>query len=90
MSRAVNLIFALAFVLLAVGASVYLYRDYQHLDKQRSEEAELARKLELLEQENQRRERSIVKMEKDSEYVEKVIRDKLNYAKEDEVVFRFE
>lgn len=89
-SQIVTFFFVLAFITVGVFAIVFLYRDYQHLDKLRSEQAILEQKLEMLRAEVSEREETLAKLKGDSEYIEKVIREKLNYAKEGEVIFRFE
>lgn len=88
--RIVNIFFALAFVALGVFAAIYLYRDYQHLDHLKSEEQVLDNRLNSLEKAATDQQKKLDWLEGDSEYVEKVIREKLNYVKEDEDVFRFE
>ena len=88
--RVVNVIFTLAFAAVAVFAAVFLYRDYQHLDHTRKEKALLEQRLGVLRKESSSQEAKVAKLNEDPEYVEKVIREKLDYAKQDEVIFRFE
>lgn len=89
-SRFTNALFALLFLGAGVFAAVFLYRDYQHFDNLRSENVQLTSRKAALEQEADKREAQLEKLQTDSEYVESVIRTKLNYAKDGEVVFRFE
>lgn len=89
-ARVVNFLFAFLFAAVAVFAGVFLYRDYQHLDYSRKEKALLEQRLAGLQAEANTRSERIAKLNGDPEYIEKVIREKLNYAKPDEVVFRFE
>lgn len=88
--RFTNILFALLFLGMAVFATAFLYRDYQHLDTLRAENAVLNKKGDALREESAKREAQFDKLNGDSEYIESVIREKLNYAKEGEVVFRFE
>lgn len=89
-SRFTNLFFALLFLAAGVFAAVFLYRDYQHYDKLRSENTQLSSRLEALSEESSKREAKLERLQGDEEYIESVIRSKLNYAKDGEVVFRFE
>lgn len=89
-ARLVNLIFAFTFLAAGVFAAVFLYRDYQQLEKLKSVEAKFERKLNALASETDRREEELAKMQHDTEHIEKVVREKLSYAKPGEVVFRFE
>ena len=89
-ARFVNLIFAFVFLAVAVFASVFLYRDYQHYDNLRTQQALLEKRLESLDAEHAEREDQLQKLKGDTEYIESVIRAKLKYAKEDETIFRFE
>lgn len=88
--RIVNLIFFVLFAALAAIAVVFLYRDYQHWNHLENQQALLENRLAEMEQERLAREEAVEKLKADPEYIEKVIREKLSYAKEDEVIFRFE
>ncbi|MBC2608113.1 FtsB family cell division protein [Pelagicoccus albus] len=90
LSRFTNLLFALLFIGAGLFAAVFLYRDYQHYDNLRSENTVLAKRHEALKQESARREDEVEKLKNDPEFIERAIRTKLNYAKEKEVIFRFE
>lgn len=89
-SRLVNALFVVLFLATGVFSVAFLYRDYQHLDNLRSENAVLSRQQENLQRESAAREAQLEKLKGDSEYIESLIRTKLNYAKEGETVFRFE
>lgn len=89
-SRLITILFTFLFIGTGVFAAAFLYRDYQHLDNLRSENVVLAKRYSLLEAEANKREDQLNKLKGDSEYIESVIRSKLNYAKDGEIVFRFE
>ncbi|MFL3657276.1 MAG: septum formation initiator family protein [Opitutales bacterium] len=78
--------------LLAVGcfAGSDAFKRYEKLQAARGTEAEAQRNLELLDVKTESRKIALERLKHDPEYVEKIIRQKLNYAKEDEVVFKFE
>lgn len=88
--RYTNLLFAVLFLGVGVAAAAFLYRDYQHLDNLRAENKVLTKRKAVLQSESESREDQLDKLQGDSEYIETVIRSKLNYAKDDEVIFRFE
>ena len=90
MSRVLNLVFFLVFASVATLGGIFVYRNYQELEFMREREAIAAGKLDALRQETQRRVEVLSKLEQDPEYVERIIRSKLNYAKKDEIIFRFE
>lgn len=85
-----NLFFAILFIGAGVFAAAFLYRDYQHLDNLRAENTVLSKRHDALELESGKRENQLADLQDDPEYIEAVIRTKLNYAKEGERIFRFE
>lgn len=89
-SRFTNLLFSLLFVGAGLFAAVFLYRDYQHFDKLTNEKTQLLSRSEVLKEESEAREKQLLKLKGDREYLQAIIRERLNYAKEDELVFRFE
>ncbi|EDY84859.1 Septum formation initiator subfamily [Verrucomicrobiia bacterium DG1235] len=89
-SRFVNLLFVLLFLGTGIFAAAFLYRDYQHLDNLRTENTVLSKRLDSLAEESTRREVQLDQLKGDSEYIETVIRTKLNFAKDGETIFRFE
>jgi cell division protein FtsB len=60
------------------------------LDNLRSENTVLSKRHDALEDESSKREAQLKSLQGDPEYVESVIRTKLNYAKDGELIFRFE
>jgi len=89
-SRVFNLFFVIGFIAVASVGGVSLFQNYQKLQaKQGSYEAAQAR-LDQLETSVQQKRETLSKLDSDPEYVERVIRQKLNYAKKNEVIFRFE
>lgn len=82
--------FAVLFIGAGVFAAAFLYRDYQHLDKLRAEKMVLSKRHEALVEESSKREAQLENLQGNPEYIESVIRTKLNYAKEGELIFRFE
>lgn len=89
-SRFVNTVFTFLFAGVALFAAIFLYRDYQHLDHARKQKALMEQRLATLQKESDTRQTRIDRLKRDPEYMEQVIREKLDYAKKDEVVFRFE
>jgi len=89
-TRFTNILFTFLFIGAGVFAAVFLYRDYQHFDNLRSENAQLSSKKAALLEQSSKREAQLSKLSGDHEYIESVIRTKLNYAKDGEVIFRFE
>ena len=78
------------FFLAAVAGLAYYYIPL--IKKSRAFEHELEAKQLALKQEeelNTRLKREIELLKKDPEYVEKVVRDKLGYAREEETIYRF-
>lgn len=88
--RFTNLLFAVLFIGAGIFAASFLYRDYQHLDNLRSENTVLSKRHDSLVEESTKREAQLEYLQGDSAYIESVIRTKLNYAKEGELIFRFE
>ena len=89
-ARLLNILFI--FGLLAVGcfAGSDAFKRYEKLKATRGAEAEAAENLELMNSKTDTRRMALERLKHDPEYVEKVIRQKLNYAKANEVVFKFE
>lgn len=90
MGRLLNAIFILTLVALGIFASVFLYRDYQHLDALRKDREIMESRLAAMEREAAERADTVAKLKSSPAFAERVIREKLSYAKDDEVVFRFE
>ncbi len=89
-TRLLNIFFLLAFLLVGAFAGSYAYQRYEKLEAARSEEALASERLALLQKKTESRRTSLDRLNRDPEYVERIIRQKLNYAKEGEVVFKFE
>lgn len=89
-SRLLNLFFIFALLGVGVFAGSYAYQGYQKLETARSEESAAAERLALLEAKTDTRRTALARLKQDPEYVERIIRQKLNYVKENEVVFKFE
>lgn len=89
-SRVFNLIFAIGFVAVASAGGISLFQNYQKLQAKRGSFEAAQARLDKLERDIQHKSEALSKLDSDPEYVERVIRQKLNYAKENEVVFRFE
>lgn len=88
--RFTNLLFTFLFIGAGLFAASFLYRDYQHLDNLRSENIVLSKRHDALVEESTKREQQLEDLQGNSEYIESVIRTKLNFAKEGELIFRFE
>lgn len=88
--RFTNLFFAILFFGAGIFAAAFLYRDYQHLDNLRDENTVLSKRYNSLQVESDKRDAQLVNLQDNPEYIESVIRTKLNYAKEGERIFRFE
>jgi cell division protein DivIC len=89
-ARLLNLLFLVCLLVVGSFAGTFAYQRYEKLVAARSTEAETARQLEQLEEKTRAKRTELARLQHDPEYVEKVIRQKLNYAKENEVVFKFE
>jgi len=89
-TRILNFFFLIVFLLASVFALSHLDGRYDKLVATR--EAELTAKGELteLEAKIEVKETSLARLNHDPEYVERMIRQKLNYAKAEETVFKFE
>lgn len=88
--RLTNILFTLLFLGVGTVASVFLYRDYQHFDNLRAENRVLVRQNAALEKDAAKRESQLRRLNADPEYIESVIRRKLNFSKDGETIFRFE
>ncbi len=89
-TRILNFFFLIVFLLASVFALSHLDGRYDKLVATR--EAELTAKSELaeLEAKIEAKKTSLARLNHDPEYVERIIRQKLNYAKAEETVFKFE
>jgi len=90
LQRFVNLLLAGAFLGVASFAGWYLYWNYQELEALESRLDATERELESVRAEIAARKGRLARLESDPEYIERMIREKLGYARRDELVFRFE
>ncbi|MEZ5278188.1 MAG: septum formation initiator family protein [Opitutaceae bacterium] len=89
-SRLFLIAYAVVFLSLSVFAGVFFYRTYGEFLNLKEQEATNRRhlaetELRLLEQRD-----ILERLKQDPAFVERMIRDRLGYARPDEVVFRFE
>ncbi len=89
-TRLMNLLFLIAFLVAGVLGGSYAWKRYQTLEATRGAEAEALAQLAELQERTDSKRKSIRLMKQDPEYVERMIRQKLNYAKPEEIVFKFE
>ena len=90
LSRILILAYAVVFLSLSVFAGVFFYRTYGEFLNLKEQEVENRRRLaetdlRLLEQRD-----VLDRLKNDPAFIERMIRDRLGYARSDEVVFRFE
>lgn len=90
LSRILLLAYAVVFLSLSVFAGVFFYRTYGEFLNLKAQEVENRRRLaetelRLLEQRD-----VLDRLKNDPDFIERMIRDRLGYARSDEVVFRFE
>lgn len=88
--RSVLAFYALLFVALTMFAGLFFLRTYGQYKSLRSEEAESQQRLAELENRLAHHRAEIEGIQSDPAHLERVIRERLGYAKPDEVVFRFE
>ncbi|MBS0662806.1 MAG: septum formation initiator family protein [Verrucomicrobia bacterium] len=78
------------FVGIAVTSGVFFWQARAEFEQLKQREARSQRRLAEAEARLKEQERIIERLRTDHEYVEKVIRRRLGYAKPDEFIFRFE
>lgn len=78
------------FVGIAVTSGVFFWQARAEFEQLKLREARSQRRLAEAEARLKEQERIIERLRTDHEYVEKVIRRRLGYAKPDEFIFRFE
>jgi len=71
-----------------VGAGVFLWRTQQEYQNLRTQEQSVQARLENAEQQLRAQERTLERLRSDPAYVERVIRQRLGYAKPDEYIVR--
>ncbi|HND62444.1 MAG TPA: septum formation initiator family protein [Opitutaceae bacterium] len=78
------------FVGISVTSGVFFWQARAEFEQLKQREAQSRRRLAEAEARLKEQERIIERLRTDHEYVEKVIRRRLGYAKPDEFIFRFE
>ncbi len=89
-TRMLNLFFLIVFLLASGFALSHLNGRYDKLVAARESEQVAKSQLAEIEAKIGSKKSSLERLKHDPEYVEKVIRQKLNYAKAEETVFKFE
>ncbi len=89
-TRLLNLFFLIAFLLAGGFAGSDAFKRYQTLEATRGAEAEALAQLAELEAKTGSKRKSLSQMKQDPGYVERMIRQKLNYARPEEIVFKFD
>lgn len=88
--RSVVAFYALLFVALTLFAGLFFMRTYRELAGLRTREEENRRDLVALQKTYAEQKQMLDRLRHDPAYVERVIRERLGYARPDELVFRFE
>ena len=83
-------IFLALFLGITLWAAVFFLQMHQELTAQRAQENANRLRLEAAQAQLEIQRKHLDRLQHDPAYVENVIRQKLHYAREDEVVFRFE
>lgn len=89
-ARLLNIFFLFGLLTVGCFAGSYAFKRYQKLETARGAEVEASKNLALLDAKTDARRTALARLKHDPEYVERIIRQKLNYAKENEVVFKFD
>ncbi|HVU24834.1 MAG TPA: septum formation initiator family protein [Opitutus sp.] len=88
--RLIASLYLLMFLALGAGSALYFWDAYQEYDRLRDIEARQRRQLAELEAKLEEQQKILERLRHDPVYVEKMIRQRLHYAKPDEFIFRFE
>ena len=88
--RLIVWIYAVLFLGVGMIASVFSFRTYQEYTQLQRLEAESRQRVAQARQKLEEQKRVLDRLEHDPDYVEKVIRQQLRYAKPSELIFRFE
>lgn len=88
--RSVIAFYALLFVALTVFAGLFFLRTYGEFQALQTQNVENQQQLAELEQRLADQQSTLERLRGDPAFVERVIRERLGYARPDEVVFRFE
>jgi cell division protein FtsB len=84
------LVYAAVFLALSVFAGVFFYRTYGEFLNLKTQEVENRHRLADTELRLAEQRDILERLSQDPTFVERMIRDRLGYARPDEVVFRFE
>ena len=88
--RFIAAIYVVLFVGVVAASGVYFWQTREEYEQLKQQEAASRRRLAETEAKLREQEKIIERLRNDPAYVEKVIRRRLQYAKPDEFVFRFE
>ena len=88
--RLIIWIYAGLFLGVGMIAGVFLFRTYQEYTQLERLEAESRQRVVQARQKLEEQQRVLDRLQHDPDYVEKVIRQQLRYAKPSELIFRFE
>lgn len=82
------MLLGIAFVTLCVCAVIYASRGWYHLRELQDAQAQLEATVVRLELENSRLEEHLRRLEQDDAYLEKVVRERLGWVKDNEMIYR--
>ncbi len=88
--RVIIWIYACVFVGVGLLSAVFFFQTHQEYAQLRRVEADTRRRIAEAEQRMKDQERVLERLRNDPEYVKKIIRLQLRYAKPTELIFRFE
>lgn len=88
--RLLNAALLIVFLVIASFAGSYALERYRRLEVMKSSEAKAAARLLEMQVATSSKRVALARLNHDPEYVERIIRQKLNYAKAGETVFKFE
>jgi len=75
-------------IFIAIVLCVIFLPGYSRLQKLREENSEQSKRIELLEEHNEKMKTELERMREDPDYLEKKARDKLGIVKKGEVIYR--
>ena len=90
LSKLINGFFAVLFTAIALWAAAFFVQMHRELKTLRAQEEGNRRRLEVAESKLKEQEQYLERLRTDPALVERIIRQKLGYAKGDEFVFRFQ
>ena len=89
-TQILNVVCLIAFLVIAGFAGSYALERYRKLEVIKNSDAKAAARLMKMQVATSSKRESLARLNHDPEYVERIIRQKLNYAKTGETVFKFE